>query len=396
MKTKQSFWFLLLTFVLSLTARTMLAQSCPTDVPDNSSLNSTNLPCAWVASAQITAWIDTSKIPVGSNLYKGIQQSLAAWDTFLQQTGGGITVLTGPGIPQVLAQPSYAVSVGPTQAGKDATTTWAADSSGAVTNSTTLFSSSYQAQNNAGTLSQSQGAGLEGHEMAQPFGLGDCTATDCTTSISEDNGNTLPGPSACDQTRIAAIRTAIAAAYFNFSGGGGIGSGDGSACSSDPPNDTCTCTDANTYSCECPGTPTTCSGGDSAVCYEGSWTCTSVTTTTCTGSAPCTGAICVDGTWDSSSCSGCTDVCNSSCSNFDAAQCSCQSDSCSSSSCSGYDYCSCNPSDPSCGGDDGCINDYDPCDSAGCQYDQNYCDFLCEAFCECGHLRSASGELRLF
>ena len=88
----------------------------------------------------------------GTSLYNGVTQSLAAWNTFLQQSGGNISILTGSGMPLVLAQPTYYVSVGPVQSGKDATTRYANDATGTVFSATTFFSADYQAQNNNGTL----------------------------------------------------------------------------------------------------------------------------------------------------------------------------------------------------------------------------------------------------
>ena len=71
MKFKAFCLLRVLTISLCVSTGEAYSQGCPTDIPDNSSLNfdangqPTGQPVAWAGNAQITAWIDTSQIPEG-------------------------------------------------------------------------------------------------------------------------------------------------------------------------------------------------------------------------------------------------------------------------------------------------------------------------------------------
>jgi len=208
---------------------------------------------------------------------------------------------------------------------------------------------------------------------------------------------------------------------------------DPAQCTGSAPNDSCFCDGTSlTYQCACDGSPTTCSDGTPAICDNYQWECASVTTSQCDGALPCPEAVCngdnswdtsncvsvttsqcdgnppcasavcsADNTWDISSC-GCTDVCNSSCVNYDATACACQSNGCYSTACPGYDDLACNCPNNECYSES-CSNfDYctcypdecgptcdpyaDMCDPNSCFYNEWECFWECECDDYCDDL----------
>ena len=160
---------------------------------------------------------------------------------------------------------------------------------------------------------------------------------------------------------------------------------DGSSADCDPGEGWAPCFTVDTNSCVSDGTACNSSSDccdQSATCapHSGGGTVCTASASACTTDSNCPGTTCVGG-----ACIDCSNPCNSSyCPSYDATACACEQNECSSASCSDYDFCTCNPTDPSCS--DQCVENYDICDPDSCEYNQDQCDYDCEAFCECGDL----------
>jgi hypothetical protein len=144
------------------------------------------------------------------------------------------------------------------------------------------------------------------HEIGHTMGLGDqavsCSAANNTVMNgscgTNDVGNTIAtNVTSCDKANVQANK-AYGGSSSGSTGGGAVNGTTDGKCTSEAPNDSCVCR-AGTWDCDCDGLPTTCSDGTYAVCFNGSWTCGTVSV--CTGTAPTcstgTEAECIDDEW---------------------------------------------------------------------------------------------------
>lgn len=173
-------------------------------------------------------------------------------------------------------------------------------------------------------------------------------------------------------------------------------SGTAEGCSASNPNTTCFCDENGLWNCECSGCPFTCADSSTSLCVSGVWECTH-TQSTILDCSSTTMPICSQG--QIASCglnsvwqcvTGCWDVCNPSCTNYDACGCnpsdptcpaqgSACTDVCDPNCAAAYNLCTCNPSDPSCCTDEcnpTCQN-YNPSAPACCT---DECDPTCENY----------------
>ncbi len=355
---------------LALALAPLMAQQaraqCPT-IPDNSALAKDSKPFGWAPGTKINVYIDTSKL--SSTAVSGVTTAINNWSSALTAYNITVTISNVNGLPANPTGNYMLVGTGNSNGFDALTSSNFNTTSRGVNNAQTFFDPTWVAG-----ATQTQITDLMAHEFSHTFWEGDCTSSSCAgTSVSYQNGNTLDGPSQCDKT---AIQNTEKANYNSSGSGGGGGSGQGggeASCSGPPPNDTCSC-DSTTgnYICDCDGVAPTCSDGTSAVCFNSSWTCGTVTTSSCVGSPPTcpdgSDAVCDSDNWTCPS-NDCTDPCNPSCSDYDPTDPSCGGgcDPTVDPTCGG-----CDPTvDPTCGGGGGgggcdtdCCLSVTPCDVA--------------------------------
>lgn len=168
--------------------------SCPTNIPDNSTLAQSGTPkvvTTFAPGANITVYIDANYITQNAgSMYSGITQALDAWNVYQQSTGGSVTYQsvyitgsngTATSIPNgTAANPTYVIQYGPVPSPpgglqKDAGSAWTVDqTSGFVSNVQTNFDPTWATAADGDPMMAPFIAGLESHEFAQPFGFGDC------------------------------------------------------------------------------------------------------------------------------------------------------------------------------------------------------------------------------
>ncbi len=231
--------------------------SCPTDIPTNATLSPTGTAQTFAPNANLTIYIDTTSYPPAANNTNALPNNMNtaltimanAWAAYQTSRGGSAQVIAEPfsQIPAIPARPNPANPVQiftqtPVQinneiptipSGYDAETTWDADpGTGFSYASETTFTPSY-ILGITDMPSVMGAAGLASHEIAQPFGFGDCRgSSDCALSVANDVGNTIIALTPCDQLMVQKIVSSIRAAHTGTAvlvPGTGTGSGLGSS-----------------------------------------------------------------------------------------------------------------------------------------------------------------------